>query len=109
MTLLQARKTGISNTVEKALDDLAKKVDAIYLTVDIDVLDIAYAPGVPAGTTGGMRTDELFEAIYIAGSHPLVQAMDIVCLDPLRDKSEITIKAGVHVFLNFLTGFASRK
>ncbi|MFE4123975.1 agmatinase family protein [Priestia sp. YIM B13486] len=109
VTLLQARKTGISNTVEKALDDLAKKVDAIYLTVDMDVLDIAYAPGVPAGTTGGMRTDELFEAIYIAGSYPLVQAMDIVCLDPLRDKSGITVKAGVHVFLNFLTGFASRK
>jgi formiminoglutamase len=56
-----------------------------------------------------MRTDELFEAVYTAGSHPLVQAMDIVCLDPLRDVGEITVKAGVHVFLNFLTGVANRK
>jgi len=34
--------------------------------------------------------------------------MGIVCLDPLRNKSEITIKAGVHVFLTFLTGFLNR-
>jgi formiminoglutamase len=95
--------------VKEALKQLSKEVDMIYLTVDMDVLDIAYAPGVPAGTTGGMRTDELFEAVYTAGSHPLVQTMDIVCLDPLRDVGEITVKAGVHVFLNFLTGVANRK
>ncbi len=109
VTLLQARKAGITHTVKEALKQLSKEVDMIYLTVDMDVLDIAYAPGVPAGTTGGMRTDELFEAVYTAGSHPLVQAMDIVCLDPLRDVGEITVKAGVHVFLNFLTGVANRK
>lgn len=109
ITLLQARKAGITHTVKGALKQLSKEVDMIYLTVDMDVLDIAYAPGVPAGTAGGMRTDELFEAVHIAGSHPLVQAMDIVCLDPLRDVREITVKAGVHVFLNFLTGVANRK
>ncbi len=109
VTLRQAREKGISSTIQTALDQLAAKVDVIYLTVDMDVLDIAYAPGVPAGTPGGMRTDELFEAVYLAGSHPCVQAMDIVCLDPYRDVALTTVKAGVHVMLTFLTGFAQRK
>lgn len=109
VTLRQTREKGVGSTIQSALDDLSGKVDVIYLTVDMDVLDIAYAPGVPAATPGGMRTDELFEAVYLAGSHPLVQAMDIVCLDPYRDVAQITVKAGVHVMLTFLTGFMKRK
>ena len=51
----------------------------------MDVLDIAYAPGVPASTPGGMTTAELLEGVLVAGKHPKVKAMDIVCLDPLKD------------------------
>jgi formiminoglutamase len=110
VTLKNARKNGVKETVEQALKTLSEKVDRIYLTVDIDVLDIAYAPGVPASTPGGMRTDELFEAVYMAGLHPKVGAMDIVCLDPTRDGAvQPTVKAGTHVFLSFMTGLYQRK
>jgi formiminoglutamase len=109
VTVRKAREKGICSTIQSALDQLAAKVDVIYLTVDMDVLDIAYAPGVPASTTGGMRTDELFEAVYLAGCHRQVQAMDIVCLDPYRDVAQVTVKAGVHVMMTFLTGFLQRK
>ncbi|MBO8163472.1 MAG: agmatinase family protein [Brevibacillus sp.] len=109
ITLRQARKRGIEETVQAALEALSGKVDSIYLTVDMDVLDIAYAPGVPASTPGGMHSDELFEAVYLAGLHPKVKAADIVCLDPFKDRSEATVKTAVHVMLSFLTGFAQRK
>lgn len=107
--LSRAREKGISKTIQTALDDLKKRVDMIYLTVDMDVLDIGCAPGTPAGAPGGMRTEELLEAVYTAASEDLVQAMDIVCLDPLRDIREITVKAGVSVMLQFMTGFLQRK
>jgi formiminoglutamase len=109
VTLKQARREGILQVIERALKDLSKRVDVIYLTVDMDVLDISYAPGVPAATPGGMKTDELFELVLTAGKHPMVQAMDIVCLDPFKDVAQATVKAGVHVMLSFLTGFALRK
>ncbi|MGV3463990.1 MAG: agmatinase family protein [Heyndrickxia sp.] len=109
ITLKKARIKGMKETVEQALQALGEKVDRIYLTVDMDVLDIAYAPGVPASTPGGMRTDELFEAVYTAGLHPKVGAMDIVCLDPMRDGIvQPTVKAGTHVFLSFMTGIVMR-
>jgi formiminoglutamase len=109
ITLRNARKKGIKETVLQSLEELAAKVDTIYLTVDMDVLDIAYAPGVPASTPGGMTTAELLEGVLAAGSHPKVNAMDIVCLDPLRDSHvQPTVKLGTHVFLTFLTGVMLR-
>jgi formiminoglutamase len=110
ITLREARRNGIVETVRKAIQELESKVDTIYLTIDMDVLDIAYAPGVPASTTGGMRTDELFDAVFTAGKSPKIRAVDIVCLDPNRDSSaQPTVKAGVHTFLSFLTGFLNRE
>ena len=109
-TLHTARKKGIEETVLKCLDELSSKVDTIYLTVDMDVLDIAFAPGVPASTPGGMTTTELLEGVLAAGKHPKVKAMDIVCLDPLKDTAiQPTVKLGTHVFLTFLTGVMLRQ
>jgi formiminoglutamase len=109
-TLREARKKGIEETVQQCLEELSSKVDAIYLTVDMDVLDIAYAPGVPASTPGGMTTEELLEGVLAAGRHPKVKAMDIVCLDPLKDTLvQPTVKLGTHVFLTFLTGVMLRQ
>ncbi|PTM59007.1 agmatinase family protein [Desmospora activa] len=109
ITLKQARQQGVAASVQQELDALAQQVDTIHFTLDMDVLDIAYAPGVPAATPGGMRTDELFDACLIAGRHPAVSSMDLVCLDPHRDLAGATVKAGVHAMLSFLTGYVQRQ
>jgi formiminoglutamase len=104
-TLREARRKGIEETVVHCMDELAGKVDTIYLTIDMDVLDIAFAPGVPASTPGGMTTAELLEGVLAAARHPKVKAMDIVCLDPQKDTPvQPTVKLGTHIFLTFLTG-----
>lgn len=109
ITLSKARKKGIEETVFQCLEELAMKVDTIYLTVDMDCLDIAYAPGVPASTPGGMTTAELLDGVLAAGRHPKVKAMDIVCLDPVKDyQVQPTVKLGTHVFLTFVTGVMLR-
>lgn len=107
--LNKVRERGIEKTVTTILQELEQKVDLIYVTVDMDVLDISYAPGVPASTPGGMRTDELFQAVYLAGRSPKVRAFDIVCLDPTKDQRALpTVKAGTYTFLSFLTGYLSK-
>jgi formiminoglutamase len=108
-TLKKAREKGLIETVKKAIQELEEKVDSIYLTIDMDVLDISYAPGVPASTPGGMRTDELFDAVFTAGMSSKIRAVDIVCLDPNRDlTAQPTVKAGVHTFLSFASGFMNK-
>jgi formiminoglutamase len=110
ITLGRARRKGIVETVNGCLEELTAKVDIIYLTVDMDCLDIAYAPGVPASTPGGMTTAELIDGVITAAQHPKVNAMDIVCLDPLKDTmAQPTVKLGTLFFLTYLTGLAMRK
>ncbi|WP_409270308.1 agmatinase family protein [Neobacillus sp. SCS-31] len=109
ITLREARRKGIAETVQKAVAELSSRVDCIYVTVDMDVLDIAFAQGVPASTPGGMASHELFEAVYEAGLSEKVVAMDIVCLDPTKDTpAQATVKTGVYTFLTFLTGLRNR-
>lgn len=109
ITLREARRKGIAETVRKVASELSSKVDLIYVTIDMDVLDIAFAQGVPASTPGGMASYELFEAVHEAGLSAKVAAMDIVCLDPTRDTpAQATVKTGVYTFLTFLTGLKAR-
>ncbi|MFC7063166.1 agmatinase family protein [Halobacillus seohaensis] len=107
-TMKRARKEGGGRVITQALDQLDKEVDTIYLTVDMDVLDISHNPAAPAATPGGMFTDELFEAVQIAGARSKVKAMDIVCLDPRKDVRGMAVKSAVHVMLSFLIGYCKR-
>lgn len=104
ITLKEMRKKGAEQQIAEVMQALQEKVDFVYVTVDIDVLDIAYAPGVPASTPGGMRTDELFDLLHEVGKYDCVRAMDFVCIDPHRDTQELqTVKAVTYAFLTTLT------
>ncbi|WP_455675086.1 agmatinase family protein [Pradoshia sp.] len=104
-SLKAARKKGVSALIEQELKWLSSQTDLIYVTVDMDVIDISFAPGVPAATPGGMRTEELFEGLLTIGKYPAVNHIDFVCLDPSRDsRIEETCRIGVHAWLQFMTG-----
>lgn len=107
-TMKQVRREGIETAVNKAIKQLEQDVDTIYLTVDMDVLDIIHGPGTPAASPGGMYAEELFEAVQIAGEHPKVKGMDIVCVDPRKDLGGITVKNSTHTMLSFLVGYCKR-
>jgi len=105
VTLKKARKQGVVKTIQEALNSLASKVDRIYVTVDMDVLDISVAPGVPASTPGGMTAVELFDSLLEIGKHQAVKHIDFVCLDPSKDSDVAeTVKTGVYAWLQFITG-----
>lgn len=107
VTLKNARKKGVPVAVNDALDSLSEKVDRIYVTVDMDVLDIGQAPGVPASTPGGMTTFELFDSLIEIGKREQVRYIDFVCLDPTKDSPVAeTVKTGVYAWLQFVTGRA---
>ncbi|YCA45129.1 agmatinase family protein [Bacillus sp. JZ8] len=109
VTLKQARRKGLINTIQEALERLSAKVDFVYVTVDMDVLDISVAPGVPASTPGGMTSTELFDSLLEIGKHPIVQHIDFVCLDPSKDSPVAeTVKVGVYAWLQFITGYILR-
>ncbi|WP_019155802.1 agmatinase family protein [Robertmurraya massiliosenegalensis] len=108
--LNKARKQGLVHTIKRSLEYLMDRVDRIYVTVDMDVLDISIAPGVPASTPGGMSSQELFELMLEIGTYPEVKHIDFVCLDPTKDSNvSETVKVGLYAWLQFLSGIALQK
>lgn len=103
-TMKDVRKHGIMRLVEDAYRYLENKVDAIYLSVDIDVIDQAFAPGCPAIGPGGMLPDDLFEALQYLGRQTKTTAIDIVEIDPAQDYRDMTSRIGVYSLLSFMTG-----
>jgi len=61
----------------------------VYLTVDIDVLDPAYAPGTGTPEPGGCQSSEIIKAIHCFRDLRVV-GMDIVEVNPVYDLSGST-------------------
>jgi arginase family enzyme len=95
--------------VTALLDDLAARCDAIYVDVDLDVLDRASAPACPGSRPGGVSPRQLLDAAFAAGAHHAVRGIDIVELDPLADVAHITTDTAALALLNVAAGFATRE
>ncbi|TCZ78720.1 formimidoylglutamase [Paenibacillus albiflavus] len=107
-TAREVHLRGIETLVEQALQIAGDGTDAIYVTIDMDVLDQAFAPGVPAMVPAGMTSWQLYEAVYLLGQHPKVQGFDIVCVDPMQDPRRATVRMTLYTILNFLSGYMKR-
>jgi len=107
-TARQVAHEGIDHLIPRALQAAADGTSAVYVTVDMDVLDQAFAPGVPAMVPGGMTTWQLFDALLALGKDPRVRAIDFVEVDASLDPRRATVRAAVHGALTFFTGVALR-
>lgn len=95
--------------VDEAVDRIRERVGrhAVYLSVDIDVLDPAHAPGTGTPEPGGMTTRELQIILRGLVDLPVVGA-DVVEVAPAYDHAELTSLAAAAVVYEFLGLFALR-
>ena len=68
----------------------------VYVSVDIDVLDPAHAPGTGTPEAGGLTSRELLGILRGLAGMPVVGA-DVVEVSPAYDHAEITSVAAAHV------------
>jgi agmatinase len=96
---------GVSSVMERVLRRVG--TGALYVSVDIDVLDPAFAPGTGTPEAGGLSSRELLAALRALAGCQLVGA-DIVEVAPAYDHAEITGIAAAHVGYELLSVFAQR-
>jgi agmatinase len=75
----------ISRNISKALEDCSK----IHLSIDLDVLDPAYAPGVTTPEPEGITPTELLDILQLIIDDRFI-SLDVVELTPSYDQSMIT-------------------
>jgi len=68
----------------KLLKDITSTFDSIYLSIDLDVLDPAFAPGVGNPEAVGISSRELYDLVTTLQNKKIVSA-DIVELNPTYD------------------------
>jgi formiminoglutamase len=107
-TAEETRERGMRAVLEEALADIGGRVEAVYLDLDLDVLDRAFAPACPGSRPGGLPPSDVLTAARLAGRHPSVRAIDIVEVDPERDIAETTALTAAGCLLWFASGLARR-
>ena len=88
---------------EAAAERIRQRVgdSPVYLSIDIDVLDPAFAPGTGTPEAGGLSSRELL-AILRALKGLRIASMDLVEVAPAYDHAEITGIAAAHVVYEVL-------
>jgi agmatinase len=80
--------------VSDSVMSVAKEFGSLYVSIDIDVLDPAFAPGTGYPEPGGLTTRELLFFIHRLKNLQNLKAMDIVEINPSKDINELTSKVG---------------
>lgn len=88
------------------LDEVVNLVPAgadIYVSIDVDALDISLVPGCVSGEPGGFTYDELRDAIAAFARHSKVVGFDFVEVNPTLDVGTgATSYLGAHLVMEFL-------
>lgn len=79
----------------------------LYVSIDIDVLDPAHAPGTGTPEAGGLTSRELLALVRGLAPARIVGA-DVVEVSPAYDHAEITAVAAAHVVYELLTAMSPR-
>ncbi len=108
VTVEQVSQIGMQAAVDVALAQLSATCDGIYVDVDLDVLDRAFAPGCPGSRPGGLSVRDLATGVFRCAAHPFVSDMDFVELDPDLDRDHQTADVMAHLLLTAAAGLRSR-
>ena len=84
------------------------KCDAVHISLDIDCLDPAFAPGTGIPESGGLTSREVITLIKSLQGLPLV-GLDVVEVSPPVDPSEATVFAALKIIMEYIALFAREK
>lgn len=100
---------GLDECLTEAFAIAVDDCDAVFLSVDVDVVDPGLAPGTGTPEPGGLSSRQLLDAVRrIAMELPLA-GIDVVEVAPPYDHAEVTAFLANRVVLEALSGIAWRR
>mgnify|MGYP003544068432 CR=1 FL=1 len=84
------------------IDNLASRVDNIWISLDLDVIDKIYAPGAGMPNAKGLTYREIATIAEYIGEKCNVVGIDVVEYNPLQDEQNKTAELGIELIAKFL-------
>jgi agmatinase len=105
----EIEERGADAVVDDAIAEALDGPDAIYLSVDIDVVDPGIAPGTGTPEPGGLMSRELLRAIRRIVAAVDLAGMDIVEVSPPYDHAEQTSMIANRAALEAISALAVKR
>ncbi len=83
------------------IDELAARVDNIWVSLDLDVIDRLYAPGAGMPNPAGLGYREIAALAEYIGKKCNVVGIDVVEYNPLQDVDKKTAELGIELIAKF--------
>jgi len=107
--MAEVEKHGWERVAERAIAEAAAGTDHLFVSLDIDVLDPAYAPGTGTPEPNGLTPRELFPLLRRLGAETNLVGIELVEVNPLVDPTYVTALVANRCMRELLTGIAMRK
>lgn len=105
----EIERRGFDAVLEDALAEALDGPEVLYLSVDIDVLDPAFAPGTGTPEPGGLSARELLRAVRRIVGEARLAGLDVVEVSPPYDPAGITAEVAHRVILEALSALAAAR
>jgi len=100
LTSIDMDKLGVEGVIKRMLSRVGSK--PVYISIDVDVLDPAFAPGTGTPEMGGLSSREMLALLRSLETVKVIGA-DIVEVSPQYDNAQITGIAAAHMAYELIT------
>ncbi|HLH76156.1 MAG TPA: agmatinase family protein [Candidatus Binataceae bacterium] len=107
--MAEIERLGFDAVLNRAIDEALDGPEYLYVSVDVDVMDPAFAPGTGTPEPGGLTPREILPAIRRICHETPVVGFEVVEVAPLLDPGITTVMNARRIILEALTGLAQRK
>jgi len=100
---------GFKAVMDDAVREALAAADHLYISIDVDSLDPAFAPGTGTPEPGGIQSCDLLRMVRTLCVEHDVVGVDIVEVAPVYDVSELTVNVAHRLAFECLAGMAARR
>lgn len=102
VSLEEARPRHSKLAFQRILKNLRHQCDVIVVSLDLDAIASAFAPGVSAPQADGFSPSEIMDFMELAGNEKKVVSLGIFELNPEHDRDNMTAKLAATATYKFL-------
>ncbi len=108
LTAKEVGEKGPDIAAKAAYDMASKGAQAVYLSVDLDAVDLTAVSGVSAPSAGGLAPQTLFDLVFAIARRGKVACADLVELAPSLDPTGRSQRVASTALMYLVAGFVSR-